>query len=104
MSLDAIKNIIDSEESAKKFKEEAISAAKKAVADAEKAGQELVSAAVSRAKAESAELIKKAEGTAEDKASQMAANNENKKAAMRARAQSRLDDAADFIIERIVKD
>jgi len=104
MSLDAIRNISDAEEAVERTKAEAISQAKKALSDAEKAGEKLVADAIARGESESVQLIKNVEKQAAVKAAEVASNTENKKAAMMAHAESRMDEAAAFIIERIVTD
>lgn len=102
MSLEAMKTINEAEEKARQMKAEAVAAAKKAVANAENAGLEAARAAKSRAQAESAHLLKSVEQKAEEEAQELAMNTENKKAAMRAHAESRMDEAASFIVGRIV--
>lgn len=102
MSLDALKSINEAEEKARQMKAEAVSAAKKAVADAENAGLSAIEDAKSKAQFESAHLLKSVEQKAEEEAQELALNTENKKAAMRAHAESRIDEAAAFIVGRIV--
>ena len=85
MSFEAITTISEAEESAKRMKAEALSAAKAA-----------------EAAAELAELRAKSDEKAKEDARQLASDTENRKAAMRARADARLEKAAALIVERVV--
>ena len=102
MSLDALKSISDAEEKAKL----AILTAKKEAADAieqvEKEGSETVAATVLRAKNEIAHLMRASDAKAAEDAKELVSNTANRRAALRARAENRLDKAAGTIIERIV--
>lgn len=102
MSLEAITTITEVEEKVKQMKADASAGAKRAIAEAQANGEEAIASAVKKAEAEIAELMRKAEEKARADASGLAENNENKKAAMRARADARLDKAAELIVERIV--
>ena len=102
MSLEAIVSITTVEDKVRQQKADAVAEGKRAAAKAQAEGEALVAAAVKRADAEMAELMKKAEDKAKADASELAQNYENKKAAMRMKADSRLDKAAELIVERIV--
>jgi len=102
MSLDALASISRAEENARQIRNNAAAEAKKQLRQAELAGQEAVQAARDKAEAELTELRRKADEKAKADAVQLAENTENKKAALRARAESRLDQAAMLIVERIV--
>ncbi len=102
MSLEAILAITEAEEKAKQVKADAAAEAKRMIAEAKVNGENCVAAAVKKAEAEIAAFTKKAEDKAKADASELAQSNENKKAAMRARAENRLDKAAALIVERIV--
>jgi vacuolar-type H+-ATPase subunit H len=81
---------------------EANAAAKKAVIQAEASGRSSIDAAIKKAEDELRELTKKADEKATSDAQALAGNTENKKAALRTRAQSQLDKAAMLIVERVV--
>ena len=102
MSLEAILAITEAEEKARQLKSDAAARAKQMLADAKTAGEEYLNAAVKKAETEIAGLTKKAEDKAKADATELAQSNENKKAALRAKAETRLDKAADLIVERIV--
>jgi vacuolar-type H+-ATPase subunit H len=102
MSLEAIKTIGEAEENAKRIRADAASDAKKAIADAEAAGHAAIDAAIRKAEDELRELTKKADEKATADAQQLADDTENKKAAMRARAEKLVDKAASLVVERIV--
>ena len=90
MSFEAITAISEAEENAKRMKAEALAAAKAAEAAEKKAAAEL------------AELRAKSDEKAKEDARQLASDTENRKAAMRARADARLEKAAALIVERVV--
>ncbi len=102
MSLEAIETISKAEENAKKRKAEAALEAKRSVTAAETAGKAAMEAARKKAVEELATLNAKADGKAKADAMELASNTENKKASLRVRAESRLAQAADLIVERIV--
>lgn len=102
MSHEAIAAITGTEEKVRQMKADALAEAKRSVAQAQSLGEEAIASAIRKADAEIAELMKKAEEKATADASELAQSNENRKAAMRARADVRLDKAAELIVERIV--
>ena len=102
MSLEAIKTITEAEEAARRLKAEAAAEAKRMIGEAKAAGQEALDAAEKKANEELRELRAKADEKATADAKELAAGTENKKAAMRVKAESRLDKAAQLIVERIV--
>lgn len=102
MSLEAIKTITDAEEAARRVKAEAAAAARNALAEAKAAAQAAIEAAEKKAQEELRELVRKADEKATADARELALNTENKKAAMRVKAESRLDQAAGLVVERIV--
>ncbi|MCM1149154.1 MAG: hypothetical protein NC319_03565 [Butyricicoccus sp.] len=102
MSHEAIAAITGTEEKVRQMKADALAEAKRSVAQAQALGEEAIASAIKKADAEIAELMKKAEEKATADASELAQSNENRKAAMRARADVRLDKAAELIVERIV--
>lgn len=102
MSLEAIVSITKAEEHIKQMKADAAAEAKRMLAEARENGEAAVAAALKKAETEIAELTKKAEDKAKADATELAQSNENKKAAMRAKADAKLDKAAELIVERIV--
>lgn len=103
MSLEAITSITEAEESARRIRAEAAAAARKAAADARERGEQRIAEAAKKAEAEVEELAEKTRAQAQADADELAQSTENKKAAMRAHAEARLDKAANLIVERIVK-
>lgn len=102
MSLDALINISRAEEQAKKIKSDAAAEVKRKLKQTEDAGCYAVKAAREKAAYELEVLNQKANEKAAADAAELARSTENKKAAMRARAESRMDGAAALIVERIV--
>lgn len=102
MSLDAIKTVGQAEENARRIRQDAIAAAKRAIAEAEAAGEESIKAAEKRAEEELRELRRKSDEKATEDAGELARSTENKKAALRVKAEAKLDSAAMLVVERIV--
>jgi V/A-type H+-transporting ATPase subunit G/H len=102
LSLEAIKCISEAEEEARQAKLRAQQNARASVEEAEKAGKEAVSSSQARADTEIAELLRMADQKAAEQAVELASTTANRQATLRARAGSRLDKAAAYIIERIV--
>ena len=102
MSLDAIKSISDAEEKARLAILSAQREAALAVEQVETAGKETVAATVLRAKNEIAHLKRASDAKSAEAAKELVSNTANRRAAIRARAESRLDKAALMIVERIV--
>ena len=102
MFQEAIKTIAEAEEKAKRIRQEAAASAKQAVEDATLAGETKVRDAVQQAETECADMMRKAEEKAAKEAGDLASNTENKKAALRVRAESSMSRAVKLITERIV--
>lgn len=102
MSLEAIKTVSQAEEKARRIKQEAQAEAKRALSGARAAGEAAIAAAEKKAAEELRGLRKKADEKATEDAAELARSTENKKAAMRVRAEGRLDSAAMLVVERIV--
>ncbi|MEG1632837.1 MAG: hypothetical protein RR314_02170 [Oscillospiraceae bacterium] len=102
MSLEAITTISEAEESARRIKAQALTEAKSAQAAAEAESKAVIAAALKKAEGEIRESRALADAKAMAEAQQLAEDTENKKAAMRARAEGRLSKAASLIVERIV--
>ena len=71
-------------------------------AEAENEGKAAVEAARAKADSELTELRKQADAKAMTEAGELSAETENRKAALRARAEARLEKAAALVVERIV--
>ena len=84
------------------MKAEALAAAKAAEAAAVEEGKLTMEAARKKAESEVRELRAKSDEKAKQDAVALASDTENRKAAMRARADARMDKAAALIVERVV--
>lgn len=102
MSFEAITTISEAEESAKRSKAQAVADARAAEANAVAEGKAAIAAAVGKASEELREELSRSDAQALAAAKQMADDTENKIAALRARAEGRLDKAASLVVERIV--
>jgi len=102
MSADAIKSIGEAEEEARKARIYAQEKAALLVIEAEKAGQETVEATLARAELEIADLGRLSDQKAREEAVELASWAANRQATLRARAEGRLDKAAELIVERIL--
>lgn len=102
MSFEAITMINRAEESAKLSRVQAIADAKAAEAAAVEAGKAAVEAAVAKARQQVQDMQADLEANAKKAADGLAGETENQKAAMRACAEGKLDQAAALIVERIV--
>ena len=103
MSFEAINSVVQAENEAKAAVAAAEQKARQMVSDAQAAGKAAVEAAGDKADSALAELRRRADEQAMEKASELQRDVENKKAALRARAEVRLDRAASLVVERIVK-
>jgi V/A-type H+-transporting ATPase subunit G/H len=103
MSFEAINSVVQAEAEAKAAVAAAEAKARQMILDAQAAGKAAVEAAGDKADSALAELRRKADAEAMDKASELQRDVENKKAALRARAEARLEQAASLVVERIVK-
>lgn len=102
MSFEVISAVKNAEEQAESIISGAKADAKQMLADVKNQGETAIAAAVARAESELVELRKKSEEKAESNSGQILGNSENKKAVIRAKAEARLEAAADIIVERIV--
>lgn len=103
MSLEAMDAIALAEEKARQIKLSAAQDAKKALQAARDAAQIALAAAEAKADAEVKELQRKADEKATEDAQVLASNTRNRRAAMKARADKKLDEAVSMVVERIVK-
>jgi len=102
MPLEAVRSISEAEDASRKMKADAVAAAKKAASDAEREGRAELENASRRAAEETGRLIQQSEERARAVALKLAEETEKKKAELRQSAMRRLDEAASFIVERIV--
>jgi vacuolar-type H+-ATPase subunit H len=102
MSFEAITTISEAEENARRMKAQAALDAKAAEAAAAAEGRETMAAAAAKAAEEIRLSRQSSDAQAMAAAENLAAETENRKAAMLARAGGRLDKAASLIVERIV--
>lgn len=102
MSLEAIKQITQAEQSWTQRKAEALQATKKTVADAEKAGQALLETRRTEAQAQVKAMMADAEAKARIQADQVQAETARSCQALKASAQQKLEAAAELIVRRVV--
>ena len=102
MSLEAIKQVAQTEVESKQRKVDAAAAAKKLVADAEQAGQEALRGARSQAEAKAKELMAQAEQRSAERAAEIAAQAGQECSALRSAAEGKLEEAAALIVRRVV--
>ena len=103
MALEAMDAIAVAEEKARQIKLVAAQDGKKALQEAERAAQIVLAAAEAKADAEVKALQHKADEKATVDAQVLASNTRNRKAAMKARAERKMDEAVSKVVERIVK-
>ena len=102
MSLEAMETLAASEETARRMRADAAAAAKQSIADARENGERLVAEAVQKAADEISALAKQSDEKAKADALDLAGTNENRKAVLRAKAESKAEEAVALIVERIV--
>jgi len=102
MSLEAIKQVAQTEAETKQRKAEAVAAAKKLVADAERAGKEALHAACAQAETNAKELLVQAEERAAVRAAEIATQSKQDCADLCSAAENKLDEAAALIVRRVV--
>lgn len=102
MSLDAMETLAAAEETVRRMRSDAAAAAKQSIADAREAGERLIADAVKKSAEEIEALARQSDEKAKADALQLASSNENRKAVMRAKAESKAQQAVDLIVERIV--
>ncbi len=102
MSLQALDTIALAEEKARQIRAAAQAEARRSVQEAEDAVKSMAAAADDKAAAEVKDLIRKADDKAKEDAGVLASNTRNRQAAMKARAERKMDAVVDKIVERIV--
>jgi len=101
--MEAIKKVTQTEEVNRERVAAAAVEARQLVADAERAGLAALSDAASEAKAAGRELLQRAEAEAEARAAEIRSAAEAESAALRTEAEKHLEEASEFIVERVVK-
>ena len=101
--MEAIRKVTDVEEKTRAERAAAEARVKKALADAGREGETLLRKARGDADAMAKELLRNAEERAAAAAVDIAAEAERESDALRAAAKGRLDEAADYIVGRVVK-
>jgi len=102
VSLEAMETLAAAEENVRRMRADAAAAAKQSIADAREKGEQLIADAIRRSTEEIAELARQSDEKAKADAVELAGSNENRKAVMRAKAESKASQAVDLIVERIV--
>ena len=102
MSMEMVKLICAAEEEARQIVILAHQSAKELINEAERAGREKVASTLVRAESEIAHLKKVPDQKATQDALELASSTANRQATLRARAERRLDIAAQLIVERSV--
>lgn len=102
MSLDAIKKIAEAEAQAKSDLQGAATASKQHIADAEARGKALQQQRQADALEKVREMMENAEALGQEHTQEILHHAENQCAVLRTRAEGRLSQAADRIVERIV--
>ena len=103
MSLEAVKEITDLEKSLELEKAEAAAAAKKSVADADKAGAEVIAAAKQKASEQVKEKLADAQERAAGVIRQIGNDTLQSKSALTDRAEANMSKAVDLIVERVME-
>ena len=99
---DSLISVTQTEEKLRQRKADAAVQAKKRLADARTDGEAAIAAAVKKAAEEINAMAAQVDDSFRAQAGERTSSTENKKAVMRAKAESRMDKAAAFIAERIV--
>ena len=90
------------EENVRRMRADAAAAAKQSIADAREKGERLIAEAIRKSTEEIGELARQSDEKAKADAMELAGTNENRKAVMRAKAESKSAQAVGLIVERIV--
>jgi len=102
VSLEMLKTVCAAEENVLRAKLHAQDKARESIDEVHRVGRGDVASTLARAEAEIAHLMRATDQKATEEAKELASTTANKLATMRARAERRLDDAAQLIVERIV--
>ena len=104
MPLEAIKKVTESERLSKEKISLAESKAKSIISDAEKQGAELVEESIKRAEAECRKFMEEAEKQGAKISDDVVEETKNQQQQLKQLAESRMEEAANLIIGRIVND
>ena len=102
MSMEALDAIALAEEKARQTKAAAQQDAARSVEQARLLGEAALAAAEAKAADETRELLRRSDEKAKEDAAVLASNTRNRRAAMKARADKKQQDAVSFVLERIV--
>ena len=102
LSLEAIKQVTQTEQDCAQRKLDAVQAAKRTVAEAEKAGQAALDARRGEAQAQIRALMADAEAKAGVEADAVRADTAKACAALKVSAEQKLEQAAELIVRRVV--
>ena len=102
MSLDAIKQVTQAEQSTRDRKAEAMAAAKRTVADAERDGKARLAEARAQAESQVRELLARADETAARHTDEVLEQARQACRGLQEKAEGRLEEAAAFIVRRVV--
>ena len=102
MSLEAIKQVAQTEAEVKQRKTEAVAVAKKLIAEAEQTGKQSLQTACADAEAKTKALMVQAEERAAVRAAEIAVQSKQDCAALCSTAENKLDEAAALIVRRVV--
>lgn len=103
MSLQAVEMIAENEQKNKERRTAAEQQAKQLTADAERSGLALLNRVRSQLDAEGKALLEEAEARAEKRSAVIREEAEQRAEALRAKAGSRLEDASELIVRRVVR-
>ena len=101
MSLEAIQKVTQAEQTAREQKAHAADEAKRIVAEAERAGKQLIADARAQAEEQVKAMLAEAEARAGKQTEQALADNAAQCEALKQSARGRLDRAADLIVGRV---
>lgn len=102
MSFQDIQRVTQTEESTREKKAQAQAQARQIVADAQKAGAAIVETARRQAREQVSQWLDEAEALGQEQTTQMLSANDQACQAMCRQARTRLDEAADLIVRRVV--
>ena len=102
MSYDALRQVIAAENEAQQEKRAMQEKVQFAINETKKAGEESVAATLARAEVEVTHLFQATGQKATEEARNLASQTANRQATQRARAERLLENAAEFVFERIV--
>lgn len=102
MATEAVKKVCEAEQKASEIISAANTGAKKLIADAKRNGREMIDTEVEKARREVAAMLERAEEASSSAAMEIMAKAEGECEKLRILAGGRMEQAAAFIIERVV--